>query len=110
MNLLYLYYLFAKIAVFTYGGGYAMIPLFENELVVKHAYLTSAEFANLVALAQITPGPIGLNAATYIGMLQGGFAGALAAMTICPQLRHFQTVTLSDLNTTSSSIFLINLR
>ncbi len=79
MNLLYLYYLFAKIAIFTYGGGYAMIPLFENELVVKHAYVTSAEFANLVALAQITPGPIGLNAATYIGMLQGGFAGALAA-------------------------------
>ena len=70
---------FMKIAVFTFGGGYAMVPLFESEIVARHAFLSSAEFANLVGLAQVTPGPIGFNAATYVGMSQGGFAGALAA-------------------------------
>lgn len=70
---------FMKIAVFTFGGGYAMVPLFESEIVVRQAFLSSAEFANLVGLAQVTPGPVGFNAATYVGLAQGGFAGALAA-------------------------------
>ena len=70
---------FAKVAVLTFGGGYAMVPIFENELVKNHAFLTADEFANLVGLAQVTPGPIGFNSATYVGMAQGGLAGALAA-------------------------------
>ena len=79
MTLLKLALVFAKVAVLTFGGGYAMVPLFENELVRHHAFLTAHEFANLVGLAQVTPGPIGFNSATYVGMAQGGLAGALAA-------------------------------
>ncbi|MBR0457700.1 MAG: chromate transporter [Victivallales bacterium] len=86
-TIFFLYYLFAKISLFTFGGGYAMIPLFQDELVVKHAYLTDAEFANMVALAQMTPGPVGLNAATYIGYHEAGVLGAVAGtlgvMTPC---------------------------
>lgn len=78
MNPLQLYFLFAKIGMFTFGGGYAMIPLFQDELVTGNQFLTPDEFANMVALAQITPGPVGLNVATYIGYQQAGFAGALA--------------------------------
>lgn len=80
MTLLFqLFLIFAKTALLTFGGGYAMVPLFESELVRQHAFLTEAEFANLVGLAQVTPGPIGFNAATYVGMTQGGIEGALAA-------------------------------
>ena len=79
MTLLKLMLVFAKVAVLTFGGGYAMVPLFENALVRNHAFLTADEFANLVGLAQVTPGPIGFNSATYVGMAQGGLAGALAA-------------------------------
>ena len=80
MNLFQLYLLFVKIGAFTFGGGYAMIPLFQTELVHNHHFMTNAEFANFVALAQVTPGPVGLNAATYIGYLcgtqcLGGFCG-----------------------------------
>ena len=64
IHLLYIYWIFLKIGIFTFGGGYAMIPLFQLELVERHQYLTGAEFANIVALAQMTPGPVGLNAAT----------------------------------------------
>ncbi len=79
MKILLLYSLFAKISLFTFGGGYAMIPLFQDELVTKGQFLNEAEFANMVALAQVTPGPIGLNAATFIGYSQAGFLGSLAA-------------------------------
>jgi chromate transporter len=78
-HILYLYYLFAKIGVFTFGGGYAMIPLFQDELVTRHQYMGGDEFAALVALAQITPGPVGLNAATYVGYQQAGVLGAASA-------------------------------
>lgn len=63
----------------TFGGGYAMIPLFQDEIVSRHAFMAAEEFANLVALAQVTPGPIGFNAATYVGMTNGGVAGAMMA-------------------------------
>lgn len=79
MSLVKLFFVFAKIAILTFGGGYAMVPLFENELVRQEALLTADEFANLVGLAQVTPGPIGFNAATYVGQSQGGLLGALVA-------------------------------
>lgn len=78
MNILQLYLLFLKIGLFTYGGGYAMLPLFQDELVTKHQLISNAEFADIIALAQVTPGPIGLNAATYIGQQQAGTLGAMA--------------------------------
>lgn len=79
MSLVGLFLLFAKTALLTFGGGYAMVPLFQSEIVLRHALLSAADFANLVALAQVTPGPIGFNAATYVGMTSKGFAGAVVA-------------------------------
>ena len=73
-HILYIYWLFVKIGLFTFGGGYAMIPLFQTELVVRHQFISSADFANIVAIAQMTPGPVGMNAATYIGYQQGVIA------------------------------------
>lgn len=85
---LYLFYLFAKISLFTFGGGYAMIPLYQNELVEVGKMLTPDEFADLVALAQMTPGPVGMNTATYIGYQQFGLTGAIFATfgTLAPSL------------------------
>ena len=86
MTLFQMYLLFAKIGLFTFGGGYAMIPLFQVELVNNWHFMTNDAFANFVALAQVTPGPVGLNAATYIGYqcglqnLGGVFGGAVGGL------------------------------
>ncbi|UDQ98258.1 chromate transporter [Lentisphaerota bacterium WC36G] len=74
-----LFYIFAKIGGFTFGGGLAMIPFFEAELIKKYALITSEKFSNIVAISQITPGPIGINAATYIGYVNAGITGATVA-------------------------------
>lgn len=68
-----------KIGAFTFGGGYAMIALLENEFVHKRAWIDRDEFLDLAAIAESTPGPIAINAATYIGYKKIGFLGALAA-------------------------------
>jgi len=79
MNLFHLYWLFCEIGVLTYGGGYAMIPLFYDELVRHYQLISATDFGNLLAIAQMTPGPVGINAATYIGYTQGGIAGSAIA-------------------------------
>ena len=68
-----------KIGLFTFGGGYAMIALLEGEFVEKKRYLSKEEFLDMVAIAESTPGPIAINAATYIGYKNAGFFGSLAA-------------------------------
>ena len=68
-----------KIGLFTFGGGYAMIALLENEFVEKKKYIEKDEFLDMVAIAESTPGPIAINAATYLGYKQLGFFGSLAA-------------------------------
>ena len=68
-----------KIGAFTFGGGYAMIALLENEFVGKKGWLDKEEFLDLAAIAESTPGPIAINAATYIGYKRLGFFGALFA-------------------------------
>ena len=70
---------FAKIGLFTFGGGYAMISLIENTCVEKKRWITHDEMMNITVIAESTPGPIAINCATYIGYKQKGFAGALAA-------------------------------
>lgn len=67
-----------KIGLFTFGGGYAMIALLENEFVIKKKYLDNDEFMDMVAIAESTPGPIAINAATYIGYKVCGVLGAIA--------------------------------
>lgn len=62
-----LFYTFLLIGLFTFGGGYSMIALIYDEVVTHHAWITSAEFTDILAISQITPGPIGINTATYTG-------------------------------------------
>ncbi|MDH8701450.1 chromate transporter [Dysgonomonadaceae bacterium PH5-43] len=62
-----LFVTYFKIGLFGFGGGYAMLSLIQHEVVEKHQWLTATEFTNIVAISQMTPGPIGINSATYIG-------------------------------------------
>lgn len=64
---LQLIFVFSKIGLFNFGGGYAMLSLIQTEVVKHHHWLTNAEFTDIVAISQSTPGPIGINAATYVG-------------------------------------------
>lgn len=78
MIYLYLFLEFFKIGLFTFGGGYAMIPLVE-EVVLKYNWVTSDEFYNLIGVCESTPGPIAINMATYIGSTQGNLLGSIVA-------------------------------
>lgn len=75
MIFLQLFLSYLKIGFFGFGGGYAMLSLIQNEVVVQHAWMTNAEFADIVAVSQITPGPIAINSATYVGYTVGTEAG-----------------------------------
>ena len=79
-----LFWTMLKIGLFTFGGGYAMIALLENEFVSKKEWIEKDEFLDMVAIAESTPGPIAINAATYIGYKMLGFFGSLTAtVAIC---------------------------
>lgn len=67
MIFLDLFLTFSKIGIVNFGGGYAMLSLIQTEVVTKHGWLTTQEFTDIVAVSQMTPGPIGINAATYVG-------------------------------------------
>ena len=75
-EILTLFWTFLKIGLFTFGGGYAMIPMIEKELVVKKGWITSDEISDMVAIAEATPGPIAVNTATFVGYKKGGFWGS----------------------------------
>ena len=77
--LLDLFLTFLKIGLFTFGGGYAMIPLIENTCVTKKAWITHEEMMDITVIAESTPGPIAINCATYVGLKKKGFWGAVAA-------------------------------
>lgn len=76
--LLELFLVFFKLGLFTFGGGYAMIPLISDE-VVNRGWATETEIMNLIAVSESTPGPIAINMATFIGASQGGLLGAVIA-------------------------------
>ena len=67
MIYLQLFYTFFVIGLFTFGGGYAMLSLIQNEVVVNHQWIDAQTFTDIIAISQMTPGPIGINSATYIG-------------------------------------------
>ena len=73
-----LFLTFLKIGAFTFGGGYAMLPLIEEE-VVRHGWMSVEELVNFVAVSESTPGPFAINISTYVGAQTAGFAGALCA-------------------------------
>ena len=77
--LLDLFLTFAKIGLFTFGGGYAMIALIENSCVKKKQWITHDEMMNVTVIAESTPGPIAINCATFVGYKKKGMAGAIAA-------------------------------
>ena len=83
MIYLQLFLTFFQIGLFGFGGGYGMLSLIQTETVVRHHWLTSAEFTNIVAISQMTPGPIGINSATYCGYTaahNAGFSGFMAVL------------------------------
>jgi chromate transporter len=78
MILIELFLSFFKIGLFSFGGGYAMISLLQDEAAVR-GWMTVAEFTDIVAISQVTPGPIAVNMATFVGFRQAGVFGALLA-------------------------------
>lgn len=72
MIYLQLFYTFFKIGLFGFGGGYAMLSMIQGEVVTHYGWLSSQEFTDIVAISQMTPGPIGINAATYVGFTSTG--------------------------------------
>jgi len=78
MNILIkLFITFFKIGLFSFGGGYAMLPLISKEVISNNHWLDAKEFADLIAISQATPGPIAINGATYVGYRVGGFWGSI---------------------------------
>ncbi len=78
MNLLNLYLSFFKIGLFGFGGGYAMIPLMQQE-IIKNGWIKTETFLDIIAIAEMTPGPVTINSGTFIGYQVSGFIGALLA-------------------------------
>ena len=74
-----IFLVFLKIGAFTFGGGYAMIPLIQREVVENKKWVTEEDLLDIVAIAESTPGPIAINAATFVGQQTAGFAGAVVA-------------------------------
>ena len=83
MIYLQLFLSFLQIGAFSFGGGYAAMPLIQNQVVTLHGWLNPAEFTDLVTISQMTPGPIAVNSATFVGTRIAGVPGALAATIGC---------------------------
>ncbi len=78
-----LFWSFFQIGLFSFGGGYAAMPLIQNQVVDLNGWLTMSEFADVITISQMTPGPIGINAATFVGIRIGGIQGAIVATIGC---------------------------
>ena len=81
--LIKLFISFFKIGLFSFGGGYAALALIQQEVVVENSWLGLGEFNDLITISQMTPGPIALNSATFVGQRVAGFPGSLAATIGC---------------------------
>lgn len=79
MIYLMLFWAFFKVGAFSFGGGYAMIPLIEKEIIDIHHWLPMQEFLDILAISQMTPGPIAINSATFVGYKVAGFWGSVMA-------------------------------
>lgn len=86
MIFLYLFYTFFKIGLFGFGGGYAMLSMIQGEVVTRYNWINSGEFTDIIAISQMTPGPIGINSATYVGytaVLNAGYSEGWAVLGSC---------------------------
>ena len=95
--LLQLFFAFIQVGLFSVGGGYAAIPLIQNQIVDVHHLMTLGEFTDLITIAEMTPGPISINSATFVGTRLAGIPGAILctlgciipSFCICLALAHF---------------------
>lgn len=83
MIYLQLFISFFKVGLFAFGGGYAALPLIQDQVITANAWLSMDEFTHLVTISQMTPGPIALNAATFVGTKMGGIPGGMIATAGC---------------------------
>lgn len=83
MIYLQLFLSFLQIGAFSFGGGYAAMPLIQSQVVDSHKWLSMAEFTNLITISQMTPGPIAVNSATFVGLKVAGIGGAAIATAGC---------------------------
>ncbi len=83
IQLLELFWSFFQVGLFSVGGGYASMPLIQHQVVELHPWLTMGEFADIITISQMTPGPIAINSATFVGIRIAGLPGALAATAGC---------------------------
>ena len=83
MIYLQLFLSFLQIGLFSLGGGYAAMPLIQDQVVTRYGWLSMAEFTDLITISQMTPGPIANNSATFVGTRIAGFWGAVAATVGC---------------------------
>ena len=74
---------FLQIGMFSFGGGYAAMPLIQGQVVTGHGWLTMSEFADLITISQMTPGPIAVNSASFVGLKIAGIPGAIVATAGC---------------------------
>lgn len=83
MQLLQLFWSFFQIGLFSVGGGYAAMPLIQHQVVELHGWLSMTQFADIITIAEMTPGPIAVNSATFVGIHIAGIPGALIATLGC---------------------------
>ena len=83
MIYLQLFWSFFQIGLFSFGGGYAAMPLIQEQVVTSHGWMSMAEFTDLITISQMTPGPIAINSATFVGMKIAGMPGAAVATAGC---------------------------
>ena len=83
MIYLQLFFSFLQIGAFSFGGGYAAMPLIQNQIVDLHHWLSFSEFTDLITISQMTPGPIAINSATFVGIKVAGIPGAICATIGC---------------------------
>lgn len=83
MIYLQLFFSFLQVGLFSIGGGYAAMPLIQNQIVDLHSWMTMSEFTDLIVIAEMTPGPIAVNSATFVGIRIAGIGGAVVATLGC---------------------------
>lgn len=83
MIYLQLFLSFLQVGAFSFGGGYAAMPLIKQQVITAHHWLTVSEFTDLISISQMTPGPIAVNAATFVGIKIAGIPGAICATIGC---------------------------
>lgn len=107
MIYLELFWSFFQIGMFSFGGGMAAMPLIQAQVVDKHNWLTLTEFTDLITIAEMTPGPIAINSATFVGIQIGGLAGALVATLGCIFPSCIIVLTLAWLYTKYKEMFVL---